>query len=148
MTSSAISTATVRYMIDTNTVSYIVKGTSAAARARLTRLTKSDTACISAITVAEIRFGLAKRPPSPAFLIAIESFLSRIPILPWDERAADVYGVLRAKQEALGKTLESMDMLIAAHAVAAETILVTHDRVFRQVKDLGSTVDWATDLPR
>jgi len=134
------------WMIDTNTVSYIVKGNSPAARARLARLPKDEAVCISSITAAEIRFGLARKPIPSAFRAAMEGFLAKIPILPWGSEEALVYGELRAKQEAAGKPLESMDLLIAAHAISAGARLVTHDAVFRQVEDLPATVDWATDL--
>jgi tRNA(fMet)-specific endonuclease VapC len=133
-------------MLDTNTVSYIVKGKSQRARTRLARLPKTEAACISSITAAEIYFGLAKRPPTAEFRAAIEGFLAKIRIVAWDREEAVVYGALRAKQEAVGKPLENMDLLIAAHAISVGARLVTHDAVFRQVADLGTTVDWATDV--
>jgi tRNA(fMet)-specific endonuclease VapC len=133
-------------MLDTNTVSYIVKGKSRAARLRLARLRGGETACISSITVAEIRYGLAKRPISAEGQSAIEGFLLKIRARPWGHEEADAYGTLRAKLEVSGRILESMDLLIAAHAIAVGARLVTHDAVFKQVKELGSTVDWATDL--
>lgn len=133
-------------MIDTNTVSYIVKGKSPAARSRLSHLGQDEVASISSITGAEIRFGLAKKPATPEFRAAIEGFLAKFPVLPWDREEARVYGTLRAKQEASGKTLENMDMLIAAHAIAVGAQLVTHDAAFQNVPELGATVDWATDL--
>jgi tRNA(fMet)-specific endonuclease VapC len=136
----------VTYMLDTNTVSYIVKGKSRAARLKLARLRAGETACISSITVAEIQYGLAKRPISAEGQAAIEGFLLKIRALPWGLEEADAYGTLRAKLEASGRILESMDLLIAAHALAAGARLVTHDAVFKQVKELGATVDWATDL--
>ena len=137
---------TVTYTIDTNTVSYIVKGNSPAARARLARLQKGEAACISSITAAEIHFGLAKKPPSAALRAAIEGFLAKIAILPWGREEALVYGALRAKQEAAGKILGNMDMLIAAHAISVGARLVTHDTVFQQAEELSASVNWATDL--
>jgi tRNA(fMet)-specific endonuclease VapC len=133
-------------MLDTNTVSYIVKGKSTRARARLARLPKDEAACVSSITAAEIYFGLARRPAKAELRAAIEGFLAKIRILAWDREEAVVYGSLRAKQEAAGKPLENMDLLIAAHAISVGARLVTHDAVFRQVRELGATVDWATDL--
>jgi tRNA(fMet)-specific endonuclease VapC len=53
---------------------------------------------------------------------------------------------LRVKQEAEGRPLESMDLLIAAHAIAAGAILVTGDGVFSHVPDLLGRENWATDL--
>jgi tRNA(fMet)-specific endonuclease VapC len=133
-------------MLDTNTVSYIVKGNSIAARRRLTQLRPDESACISSLTAGEIHFGLARKPPTPAFQVAIDDFLAKIRILPWDLKEAQVYGKLRAKQEALGKPLQTMDMLIAAHAITIGAVLVTRDSVFRHVADLGPSVNWATDL--
>ena len=135
-----------RYMLDTNTVSYIVKGKSPAARIKLAGLPQNDIACISTITEAEIRYGLAKAPNAAALRIAIDGFLAKIKILPWGSDEAAVYGDLRAKLEASGKTLGNLDMLIAAHAMAADAILVSNDKAFAQVQDLVGQEIWAPDL--
>ncbi len=137
---------TVIYLIDTNTVSYIVRGKSPKARARLAALPKESIACISVITEAEIRYGLAKTPNAHTLIAAMQGFLSKIKILPWGSQEALAYGKLRAELEAAGKTLGTMDMLIAAHAIVTDAVLVTHDKAFSQVKDLHATVNWATDI--
>ena len=134
------------YMLDTNMVSYVVKGRSPAARARLLALKDDEVAAISAITEAEIRYGLAKRPEATALKALMEGFLASIQVLPWDRDEADAYGRVRAKLEKNGISLGSMDMMIAAHASASGAVLVTNDKVFSQVEDLHATVNWATDL--
>ncbi len=134
------------YMLDTNTVSYILKRKSFAAREKLAGLAKSEVGCISAITEAEIRYGLAKTPGAHHLLTAVEGFISKIQILAWGRKEARAYGVLRAKQEASGKILGNLDLLIAAHAIAVGATLVTSDKAFSQVEDLPATVNWATDL--
>jgi tRNA(fMet)-specific endonuclease VapC len=134
------------YMLDTNMVSYIAKGHSQAARARMLSLAKDEIVCLSAITEAEIRFGLAKRPEAVALRERMEWFLAAIKILPWGSEEAKAYGALRAKLESAGKTLENMDLLIAAHALAQGAVLVTNDKAFAQVKELPATVNWAIDL--
>jgi len=134
------------YILDTNMVSYIVKGRSPAARARLLALKEDEVAAVSAITEAEIRYGLAKRPEATALKALMEGFLASIRVLPWDREEADTYGRLRAKLEKNGISLGSMDMMIAAHASATGAILVTNDKAFSQVDDLHATVNWATDL--
>jgi tRNA(fMet)-specific endonuclease VapC len=134
------------YMLDTNMVSYIAKGHSQAARARMLNLAKDEIVCLSAITEAEIRFGLAKRPDAIALRERMEWFLAAIKILPWGSEEAKAYGALRAKLESAGKSLENMDLLIAAHALAQGAVLVTNDKVFAQVNELQATVNWATDL--
>jgi tRNA(fMet)-specific endonuclease VapC len=134
------------YMLDTNTVSYIVKGKSSAARARLAGLGTNETTCISSITEAEIEYGLAKNPNAANLRTALHWFLSRMQVLPYGSAEARAYGHLRVKQEAAGRPLESMDMLIAAHAIATGAILVTGDKVFSYVTGLAGIENWATDV--
>jgi tRNA(fMet)-specific endonuclease VapC len=133
-------------MLDTNIVSDIVKGKSLAARARLANLQHGEIACISAITEAELQYGLAKRPKATVIRSVVESFIQRIQVLPWGREEALAYGALRAKQEAAGKALGNLDMLIAAHAISVGAILVTNDKGSLQLGDLPATVDWSTEL--
>ena len=135
-----------RFMIDTNTVSYLVKGRSRAARAKLASLRDSEIACISAITDAELQYGLAKSPNAHALRSSLEAFFTKIQILHWGREEALAYGQLRAKQEAAGKMLGNLDLLIAAHAIAVGAILVSNDKGFAQLDGLPATVNWATDL--
>jgi tRNA(fMet)-specific endonuclease VapC len=135
-------------MLDTNTASYIVKNQSAHARQKLLEHSEEDDVCISAITEAEIRFGMAKRKLSMEKQAAIEQFLAKMDVLPWDSTVAKEYGTMRASQESIGKPLANMDMLIAAHAAAIGAVLVTHDGAFQNVQNLTATVDWADDVPR
>jgi tRNA(fMet)-specific endonuclease VapC len=134
------------YMLDTNTVSYIIKGKSPVARARLAGLESGEAACISSITEAELEYGLARNPNAKNLRIALRWFLSRMKVLPLGSEEARAYGQLRARQEAAGRPLENMDMLIAAHAIAASAILVSGDKVFSHVPELASRENWATDL--
>ena len=136
------------YLLDTNTVSYILKGKSPAARARLAALGPDEVACISIVTEFELEFGLAKSPNAQNLRHAIQWFLARIQVLPLGSAEARAYGQLRAHQEAAGRPLESMDMLIAAHAIAVGAILVTADNVFNSVPGLAGKENWATDLVR
>ena len=134
------------YLLDTNTVSHLVRGRSPAARARLASLGAHEMASISAITEAEIRYGLAKRPDAHALSRAVEGFLAKVRVLAWDRDEALAYGHLRARLEAAGTPLGNLDMLIAAQAIAQGATLVTSDRAFSQVEELRSIEDWAVDL--
>jgi tRNA(fMet)-specific endonuclease VapC len=136
------------YLLDTNMVSYILKGKSPAARNRLekVRFHKGQEAAISAITVGEILYGLEKIGAGQQRRKALDLFFSAISIYPWDQAAAEAYGRLRARQEALGKSLGAYDLQIAAHALALGAILVTHDAAFRHVSGLAGREDWASDL--
>lgn len=133
-------------LLDTNMVSYIVKGRSLAASERLIALPSNEVAAVSAITVAEIRYGLAKKPEATALKSLMDSFLASIQVLPWGADEAEAYGTVRAKLEKKGITLGNMDMMIAAHAIVTRATLVTNDRAFAQLDDLSNIVNWATDI--
>ena len=68
---------------------------------------------------------------------AIEEFLLRVEILPWDSKAAKSYARLRSDMERPGEPMGNLDMMTAAHALAAPAVLATHDGVFQRVKQLG-----------
>jgi tRNA(fMet)-specific endonuclease VapC len=131
-----------RYMLDTNTVSHLLKKHPAVARrvvaAPITAL------CISAITQGELLFGLAKRPGARALHDAVWEFLRRVDVLPWDATTAPVYGTVRAATQRKGRVLAPMDLLIGAHALTIDAILVTNDRVFGQLPGL-SIEDWTEE---
>jgi tRNA(fMet)-specific endonuclease VapC len=130
----------VRYLLDTNTASYVIKGNFPHVRQRLLKVPMSDVG-VSVITEAELRFGVARLPQAAKLGIAVEEFLLRVEILPWDSQAAQHYARLRATLEERGEPMGNLDMMIAAHALAAEAVLVTSDRVFRHVKGL-KVEDW------
>lgn len=126
-------------LLDTNTVSHIIRNHPKV----LERLVQVPIAslCISSITYAEIRYGLAKRPEAKQLHATMAEFLKRVDVLAWDKEAADCYGSLRASMETLGKNLSSLDLQIAAHAVAIDAVLVTNDKAFAQVPKL-KLEDW------
>lgn len=133
-------------MLDTNTVSYMANGKSKAARARLLNLGDDEAVCLSVVTEAEVLYGLSRRSEAVALKERMGWFLASIRVLPWGRDTAAVYGPMRAKLESAGKVLGTMDMQIAAHAVAAGAVLVTNDKAFGFVKELKGIVNWATDL--
>ena len=136
------------YLLDTNMFSYIAKGNSPAARREWLRLAQNRDAavCISVVTEAEVRYGMAKHALSPERANAIEGLLANLQILPWGSEEATAYARTRVQLEGKGVTLSAMDMLIAAHAISAGAVLVTHDKIFERIPNLQATVDWATDL--
>ena len=133
------------YLLDSNMIGYIAGARSSAARRALDQTAKYHEIATSAIVEGEARYGLARKPEATRIRASVEALLSGINILPWDSAAARVYGVVRAQMSAIGKPLSTIDMLIAAHAVSVDAVLVTHDNAFQQVAGLR-TVDWATDL--
>ena len=133
-------------MLDTNTVSYILKGMSPAARARLSGLGPDEVACMSSITEAELWYGLDRVGGGERRRNALRLFLGRIKVLQWGSDEAAAYGTFRSKQEAKGKPLGPLDTLIAAHAIAAGAVLVSSDGAFGNAAGLPGLEIWATDL--
>lgn len=130
----------VRYLLDTNMASYVIKGNVARVRDKLLKVPMADVG-ISVVTEAELRFGVARKPEAARLKLAVDEFLLRVDILPWESSAAQQYANLRSALEDAGVPMGNMDMMIAAQALAAATVLVTHDRVFQRVKQL-KLEDW------
>jgi tRNA(fMet)-specific endonuclease VapC len=126
-------------MLDTNTVSYLLRDHPAVTRRVVG--TPLASLCMSAITEGELLFGLARRPEARRLHAAVRELLRRVDVLPWNSAAAERYGVLRADLERRGRSLAPLDLLIAAHALNAEAVLATNDRTFGQVADLD-VEDW------
>ena len=130
-----------RYLLDTNTASYIIKGNMPQVREHLLKVPLGQIS-ISAVTEAELLFGAARLPEAVRLKTAVDEFLLRVDRLPWDSDAARHYASLRAALERDGVAMGNLDLMIAAHALAIGAVLVTHDRVFRRVQDLRIE-DWS-----
>ena len=128
-----------RYMLDTNTVSHLLRKHPAVARRVMA--VPITALCISAITQGELLFGLARRPDAIALHDVVREFLRRVDVLPWDADTAEVYGPVRAAAQREGRVLAPVDLLIGAHALGIGAILVTNDRAFSQLAGL-SIEDW------
>jgi tRNA(fMet)-specific endonuclease VapC len=135
----------VRYLLDTNIASCIIKGNSPAVDRRLVKVAMAQVA-VSAVTEGELRFGAARLPHAARLHNLIEDLLLRVTILPWDSDAAQQYGRLRATLEREGQPMGNLDTMIGAHALALDAVLVTNDHAFARIKKL-KLVDW-TKEPR
>jgi tRNA(fMet)-specific endonuclease VapC len=122
------------YLLDTNTVSYLIKRHPQVTQHLLA--VPMHSVCISTITAGELAFGLAKRPEAVALKAAVNEFLRRVEVLPWDATVAQTYGALRAQMQSKGTPLAALDMQIAAHAVHANATLVTSDHAFLHIDQL------------
>ena len=131
-----------RYMLDTNTVSHLLKRHPVVARR--VQSTPITALCISAVTQGELLFGLARRPEATALHAVVREFLRRVDVLPWD--AAKFFGPARAAGQRQGRGLAPLDLLIGTHALAASAVLVTNDQAFGQLDGLR-VEDWTTDGP-
>ena len=116
-----------RWMLDTDTASYIIKRHPDGVRRRLNAV-GVGAVCLSSVTLGELRFGAARAADPIVTGAAVDEFVRFIEIVPWDERAADVYGRLRADLHGTGRPIGPLDEMIAAHAIALDRTLVTSNR--------------------
>jgi tRNA(fMet)-specific endonuclease VapC len=129
-----------RYFLDTDTVSYALRGQGRVA-ARLLQHRPSELA-LSAITLAELRFG-AETKRSARIRRAIRDFAGDVAVLPFDGAAAERFGIIAALLSAQGQPIGLLDTLVAAQALSCHAIVVTNNtRHFSRVP--GLTVEnWA-----
>lgn len=128
-------------MLDTNICSYVLRRHPAGMLDRFSRLQRGEV-WLSAIVVAELRFG-AEKLQSPRFQVAVESWLTGFTVRDWPASAGHHYGQVRAELERKGQTIGNMDLLIAAHALAEDAVLVTNNvREFHRVPGLA-VEEWA-----
>ncbi len=124
-----------RYMLDTNMVSDLVRDPLGRVAQQM-HLVSEDNVCTSIIVAAESRFGAARKE-SRRLNEALEGVLERLSILPFEEPAERRYASLRLHLERVGEPIGGNDMLIAAHALALDCVLVTdNEREFRRIPGL------------
>jgi tRNA(fMet)-specific endonuclease VapC len=116
-----------RYLLDTNTVSYFIRRSSSALEQRMAQALSEQSAAISAITRAELRYGQALMEAEDKRRSVIELLLQQLPLLALTSEAADQYGQLKAHLKLTGSPIGELDTQIAAHALADKLVLVTHN---------------------
>jgi len=130
----------IRYLLDTNTVSFHIRRSSATLQRRLRAVPVANVA-LSVVTEMEIRFGLA-RNPGLRITPMVETFLAGIAILPLTSDITRPYAAVRAELESRGTPIGPLDLMIASHALALGVVLVTSDLgEFRRVPGLRCE-DW------
>ena len=116
-----------KYLLDTNICIYLMKNEVPAAKKRFEQCFYGDVA-ISAITLAELRYGIESRPESrEQNEKALERLLTDLVVAPFDGDAAVAYGQLRAGIPRDQRRKDALDKLIASHAVALGSVLVTNN---------------------
>ena len=125
-----------KYLLDTKTCIYIIKKIPPSAVNRI-RSKHPDDVSISAITIAELEYGIHRSKHIDQNRIALLEFLVPFMILDFDQSAAAVYGSVRASLERKGTPIGPMDLLLAAQALSQQLILVTNNvREFHRVAGL------------
>jgi len=126
-----------RYMLDTDTCSYIMKRTSDALLKRLKKTPVSD-ACISVITKYELLYGVEVSPRRQQDDEALTAFLRYVEVLDFPDEAAPHYARIRAHLRTSGAMIGANDLFIAAHARSLGLTLVTSNtREFGPVPKLA-----------
>lgn len=130
------------YLLDTNILSYFIRGCHAALNEKVVQTLDAKQAITSAIVRAEMRFCQSRIPLNDKRRRAIDLLLDQFPTLPWTQAAADVYGSLKMQLQSAGRPIGELDTQIAAHALAENLILVTHNtRHFERIAGL-KLEDW------
>jgi len=126
-----------RYMLDTDTCSYIMKRSNEALLKRLQRTPVSDV-CISVITKSELLYGVEVSPRRQQDEAALQDFLRYVEVLDFPDEAAFHYAKIRAHLKAGGTMIGANDLFIAAHARGLGLTLVTNNtREFGRVPKLA-----------
>ncbi len=110
-------------MLDTNIISDLARNPQGVVAQRIARV-GAEWVCVSVVTAAELRFGCVKKG-SPKLTAQIGAILDSIQIMALDAPADAEYGRIRAELEAAGQPIGPNDLLIAAHALALDAVLVT-----------------------
>jgi tRNA(fMet)-specific endonuclease VapC len=126
-----------RYMLDTDTCSYIMKRSNDAVLKRLQQVPVGDV-CISVITKSELLFGVELSPRRQQNEVALNAFLRYVEVLDFPDKASLHYAKIRADLKTLGTMIGANDLFIAAHARSLGLMLVTNNTCeFGRVRDLA-----------
>ncbi len=132
-----------RRTLDTNICSYILRRHPPSMIERFATLDRGQV-WLSAIVAAELRFGAAKLG-APRFQAAVEAWLAGFDVRPWPVEATQCYAQVRAVLERSGKPIGGMDLMIAAHALAEDSVVITNNaREFHRVPGLA-VEEWAIE---
>jgi tRNA(fMet)-specific endonuclease VapC len=133
-----------RYMLDTDTCSYIMRRSHPAVLKRLAKVPVDDV-CISVISKSELLFGVEVSPKRRQDEAALTAFLRYVEVLNFPDEASLHYAKIRADLKARGTMIGGNDLFIAAHARSLALTLITNNtREFKRVRGL-SLDNWTTN---
>ncbi|SDJ09718.1 tRNA(fMet)-specific endonuclease VapC [Lachnospiraceae bacterium G41] len=131
----------IKYMLDTNIIAYAINKSSPEVISNLLKHNPEEI-CISAITMAELEYGIMHSSKPERNRAALMMFLAEISVVSFDSNAAYDYGVIRQDLQNKGQLIGANDMLIAAQARSLGVTLVTHNvREISRVENLKYE-DW------
>ena len=125
-----------KYMLDTNTCIYIIRRKPINVIDRFKKVEISQVG-ISSITLSELLYGVSKSSKPEQNQMALAQFVAPLEIPAYGDEAAQYYGSIRAFLEKQGTPIGSLDLLIAAHALSLDCILVTNnEKEFNRIPSL------------
>ena len=132
----------IKYMFDTNICIYMIKQKPQNLVERFRQVQVSEIG-ISSITLSELEYGVMKSAIPEQNKLALAQFIAPIEIPAYDDVAAQYYGKIRAHLERQGTPIGSLDMLIAAHALSLDSVLITNkESEFKRISNL-KIENWA-----
>lgn len=130
-----------KYMLNTNICIGLIRHKPQSLIERLTACDPGEVG-VSVITVAELAHGAQKSNKVEENMSALEQFLLPLKVIDFDQRASATYGYVRAFLEREGKVIGSMDLLIGAHALSLNIVLITNNTgEFKRIPNLNIE-DW------
>ncbi len=131
-----------KFLIDTNICIYIMNNRPPEVLQKFKSIGVGKVG-ISSITVSELHYGACKSSHIKKNIKRLDEFLSPFEILSYDENASRYYGKIRSQLEKQGNIIGPLDMLIAAHALSNNLILITNNvKEFMRIKSL-QVENWA-----
>ncbi|MDJ0762113.1 MAG: type II toxin-antitoxin system VapC family toxin [Myxococcota bacterium] len=135
-----------KYVLDTNALSFLMKGDVSVA-GRLTKTPRKDV-CVPQPVISEIEYGIARLATSKRKQMLMDRFKlfkAELKRMPWTDKVSHCFGKIKASLERRGEPIEDFDIAIAAHAMASDAVLVTADTSHMdRIQDLN-VEDWSKD---
>lgn len=114
------------YLLDTNICIEFLRGRKPSIIERFRSVPQADK-FLCPVVQAELFFGAYKSGHPESTLVKVRAFISRFPVLPFDEASAEKYGLIRADLSRQGRLIGPSDLQIAAIALSHGAKLVTHN---------------------
>ena len=114
------------FLLDTNICIYLIKARPREVLEHL-RATPVALVALSAVTVAELMYGVEKSMHPARNREALATLLAPLRVAPFDDRASELYGRVRAELERKGTPIGALDTMIAAHALAEDSVVITNN---------------------
>ena len=124
-------------LLDTDAISHLARGKTRGQLMDILSAVPPEDRYTSAVTLAELLYGLERKKPGPKLRRRLKHVVDRIAILPFEEEAAKVYARLRIQLERAGEPLAHEDMQIASIAMSRGLRLLTGNvRHFSRISGL------------